>query len=310
MPQPRIAVVGSINTDIIVHSKRLPAPGETVLGGDWIMAGGGKGANQAVAAARAGARVTFVGRVGADLFGRESLARLGAEGIDTRLVVEDAHKKSGVALIMVGPDGDNIIAVAQCANGAVTPADVDAAADAIAAADVLIAQMEVPPDAVYHAIRTAHERRITVLLNPAPAPAEPIPPEILGMIDYLVPNEVEAARIAGTTKLDAAVKTLLDHGVGHVIITLGPNGAAVFDESGRTDVPAYKVKAVDAVGAGDAFCGVLACGIAEGLDVLDAVRMANAAAAISVTRHGAQPSFPRREEICRLLNSKQRSYER
>jgi ribokinase len=305
--RPRVAVVGSINTDIIVRAKRLPAPGETVLGGDWIMAGGGKGANQAVAAARAGAQVTFVGRVGADLFGRESLARLKAEGIDTRRIIEDPHEKSGVAIIMVGPGGDNIIAVAQCANGAVTTADVDAAADAIGTADVLIAQMEVPPDAVYHAIRTAHARATTVLLNPAPAPAEPIPPEILGMIDYLVPNEVEAARITGAEDFDAGVKALLDRGVGHVVITLGARGAAVFDESGRTDVAAYAVEAVDAVGAGDAFCGVLACGLAEGLNVPGAVRQANAAAAISVTRHGAQPSMPTRDEIRRLLNSKQQS---
>jgi len=303
MSGSRVAVVGSINTDIIVHSKRLPAPGETVLGGEWIMAGGGKGANQAVAAARAGAQVTFVGRVGADLFGRESLARLKAEGIDTRYIVEDPRNKSGVAIIMVGPDGDNIIAVAQCANGAVTPADVDAATDAIGSADVLIAQMEVPCDAVYHAIRVAHDRGTTVLLNPAPAPAKPIPPKILGMIDYLVPNEVEAMRITGADDFDAGVKALLEHGVGHVIITLGSKGAAVFDASGRKDVPAYKVDAVDAVGAGDAFCGVLACVVAEGLNALDAVRQANAAAALSVARRGAQPSMPTRDEIRRMLEA-------
>ncbi|MBN1917804.1 MAG: ribokinase [Verrucomicrobia bacterium] len=305
MRQPRVVVVGSINTDIIVHAKRLPAPGETVLGGDWIMAGGGKGANQAVAAARAGAHVTFVGRVGADLFGRESLARLRAEGIDTRHVVEDTTKGSGVALIMVGPNGENIIAVAPGANGAVMPADVDAAADAIAHADVLVAQMEVPPAAIAHAIGAAHARATAVLLNPAPAPAEPIAQKILGMINYLVPNEVEATHLTGARSLDAGVKALLDRGVGHVIITLGAKGAAVFDISGRVDVPAHTVKAVDAVGAGDAFCGVLACGIAEGLDLLDAVRQANAAAALSVTRRGAQPSMPTRDEIHRLLNGRQ-----
>ncbi len=311
MNRPRLVVVGSINTDIIVHSARLPVAGETVLGGDWIMAGGGKGANQAVAAARAGTNVRFVGRVGADLFGRESLERLKADGSETTHIVEDPTKKSGLAIIMVGPDGDNIISVAQGANGAVTPHDVDAATEAIEAADVLIAQMEIPAETVYHAIRTAHKRGTSVLLNPAPAPSKPIPKKILGMIDYLVPNQVEAMRLAGADDFDASVKTLLDRGVKHVIVTLGSEGAAMFDRStgsrpqggssGRNDVPAFSVKAVDAVGAGDAFCGVLACGLAEGLDLLDAVRMANAAAALSVTRHGAQPSMPTRDEIASLL---------
>jgi len=303
MAQPQLVVAGSINTDIIVHSARLPAAGETVLGGDWLMAGGGKGANQAVAAARAGANVHFVGRTGTDLFGRESLQRLKVEGIDTAHVVEDSQKKSGLAIIMVGPDGDNIISVAQGANAAVSPEDVDAAAGIIDAADVLIAQMEIPAETVYHAIRTVHEHGTKVLLNPAPAPGEPIPPEILGMIDYLVPNQVEALRLAGTGDFDSSVNALLERGVKHVIVTLGANGAAVFDSSGRHDVPAFRVNAVDAVGAGDAFCGVLACGVAEGLDLLDAVRMANAAAALSVTRPGAQPSMPARDEILALLNA-------
>jgi ribokinase len=303
MPSPRIAVVGSINTDISVRADRLPAAGETVLGGDWIMAGGGKGANQAVAAARAGARVLFVGRVGTDLFGCQSLERLKAEGIDTAHVVEDTEHKSGLAIIMVGPDGNNIIAVAQGANGAVAPADVDAAASVIEAADVLVVQMEIPAETVYHAIRTAHARGTKVLLNPAPAPAEPIPPKILGMTDFLVPNEIEATHLAGTADVEAGAKALLQRGIKHVIITLGPKGAAIVDSSGRCDVPAFDVEAVDAVGAGDAFCGVLAWGVAEGLDLLDAVRMANAAAAISVTRHGAQPSLPTRDEIARLVGT-------
>jgi ribokinase len=303
MPSPRIAVVGSINTDISVRADRLPAAGETVLGGDWIMAGGGKGANQAVAAARAGARVLFVGRVGTDLFGCQSLERLKAEGIDTAHVVEDTEHKSGLAIIMVGPDGNNIIAVAQGANGAVAPADVDAAASVIEAADVLVVQMEIPAETVYHAIRTAHARGTKVLLNPAPAPGEPIPPKILGMTDFLVPNEIEATHLAGTANVETGAKTLLQRGVKHVIITLGPKGAAIVDSSGRCDVPAFDVEAVDAVGAGDAFCGVLAWGVAEGLDLLDAVRMANAAAAISVTRPGAQPSLPTRDEIARLVGT-------
>lgn len=304
MAQPQLVVAGSINTDIIVHSARLPATGETVLGGDWLMAGGGKGANQAVAAARAGANVHFVGRTGTDLFGRESVQRLKAEEIDTAYVVEDSLKKSGLAIIMVRPDGDNIISVAQGANAAVSPADIDAAGGAIEAADVLITQIEIPAHTVYHAIRTAHRLRTKVLLNPAPAPSQPIPPEILGMIDYLVPNEVEAMCLAGRKDFDSSVKALLDRGVKHVIVTLGAKGAAVFDSSGRNDVPAFRVNAVDAVGAGDAFCGVLACAVAEGLDLLDAVRMANAAAALSVTRRGAQPSMPTRDEILRFLAHK------
>jgi ribokinase len=303
MPLPRIAVVGSINTDITVHAGRLPAPGETVLGGEWIMAGGGKGANQAVAAVRAGAQVHLVGRVGADLFGRDSIARLKTAGVNVSHVIEDTQHRSGVAIIMVGPGGNNIIAVAQCANAAVSPADVDAAARVIAAADVLVVQMEIPPETVCHAICTAHRSGTRVLLNPAPAPREPIPPEILAMIDYLVPNQVEAAHIAGTSELDTAVGSLLERGVGHVIITLGAKGAAIFGKSGRSDVPAYTVQAVDAVGAGDAFCGVLACAVAEGLDLLDAVRLANAAAAISVTRHGAQPSLPTRAEITAFIQT-------
>jgi len=301
MRQPQIVIVGSINTDIIVHSSRLPTAGETVLGGNWIMAGGGKGANQAVAAARAGANVSFVGRVGADLFGRESLERLETDGIDTTHITQDAEQASGLAIIMVGPDGDNIISVAQCANGAVTPQDVDAAAEAIKAADVLIAQMEIPAETVYHAIRTAHEHGTQVLLNPAPAPNEPIPPEILGMIDYLVPNELEAMRITGADAFDDSIRTLLEDGVGHVIVTLGSKGAAAFDSTGRNDVAAFTVDSVDAVGAGDAFCGVLACGVAEGLELPAAMRQANAAAAVSVTRHGAQPSMPTRDEITELL---------
>jgi len=265
------------------------------------MAGGGKGANQAVAAARAGAKVHFVGCVGTDVFGRESLERLKAEGIDTTHIAQDAGQHSGLAIIMVGPDGDNIISVAPCANSAVTPQDVDDATDVIEAADVMIVQMEIPSNTVYHAISMAHACKTRVVLNPAPAPSEPVPNHVLAMIDFLVPNEVEAMRLAGAADFDACIQSLLERGVTHVIVTLGAKGAAVFNSTGRRDVPSFPMDAVDAVGAGDAFCGVLAVGIAEGLNLPEAMRMANAAAALSVTGQGAQPSMPLREEIVALM---------
>jgi ribokinase len=298
---PSVLVVGSSNTDLIVRVPRLPAPGETVLGSDLATAAGGKGANQAVAAARLGARVTFVARVGADAYGRAALAQFQREGLDTRFVTTDSEAPSGAALIVVGPNGQNQIAVAPGANLRLTPADVEAARPAFEQGRVLLLQLESPVETVLAAARLGRAHGLTVILNPAPAQA--LPDELYSLSDVLTPNEREAGQLTGEQSPEDAASVLLDRGAGSVIVTLGEAGALLATREALHRVPGFPVAAVDATAAGDAFNGALAVALARGEPLPAAVRRAHAAAAIAVTRQGAQPSLPTAEEVDSFLEN-------
>ncbi len=305
MAKNSIVVVGSSNTDMIIKLDRIPRPGETILGGEFVTAAGGKGANQAVGAARAGGRVTFIARVGRDMFGDQAIAGFIKDGIDVRYVFRDPAAPSGVALIFVAKDGENSIAVAGGANSRLAPADVKKAAKAMAGASAVVMQLETPLETVQAAADLAARAGVRVILNPAPA--RPLPDRLLKKVSILTPNETEAELLTGL-KVDSeaaaarAADKLRRRGVGTVILTLGARGAFVADGTNEQLVPGFKVKAVDATAAGDVFNGALAVALAEGQPLAAAVRFANAAAAISVTRLGAQPSAPTRREIERFLH--------
>jgi ribokinase len=306
MSAARVVVIGSANTDMVVKAARIPQPGETVLGGEFVMVPGGKGANQALAAARLGAEVTLVARLGDDLFGEASLRNFREAGIRTEAVVRDAESASGVALILVDAGGENAIAVAPGANARLTPADVDRAEDAIRAADMVVLQLEVPMTTVLHALRLAKRHGRKVILNPAPAAA--VPDEAFGLIDILTPNETEAEMLlgggaAGLGGIAATAESLRAKGVDTVIVTLGREGAFVVDPGGSFHVAGRHVSVVDTTAAGDAFTGALACALAEGQEMNDALAFATAAAALSVTRMGAQSSLPGRAAVEALLAS-------
>jgi ribokinase len=297
--KPKIIVVGSSNTDMIVRVDRIPGPGETLLGGKFLMAGGGKGANQAVAAARAGGDVTFVARVGDDVFGRQALKGFAADGIRPGHVGMDGQETSGVALIFVARDGENTIAVASGANARLSPALVGKAGRAIAAAKVLLVQLEVPLESVTLAASIARRNGVPVILNPAPARS--LPARLLRCVSVLTPNETEAEILTGLRIRDPgdagkAARKLAER-VPSVILTLGAKGLIIASGSRPEFVPAFKVKAVDTTAAGDVFNGALAVALAEGKPLPNAARFASAAAALSVTRWGAQPSAPRRAEV-------------
>lgn len=302
--KPSIVVVGSSNTDMIIRLDRIPKPGETILGGDFLTAHGGKGANQAVGAARAGGNVTFVARVGRDVFGEQALGAWREDGIAVEHVTRDPAAPSGVALIFVAKNGENSIAVASGANEKLTVADVTAARAAFAAASVCVMQLETPLATVTAAATLAAGLGLTVILNPAPA--RPLPARLLRMVSILTPNETEAELLTGivvenTASAKLAAAKLLEKGVGTVVLTLGARGALLADRHGARMVPGFKVKAVDTTAAGDVFNGALAVALAEGQPLEAAVLFANAAAALSVTKAGAQPSAPKRREIDRLL---------
>ena len=307
MTTPSIIVVGSSNTDMIIKLDRIPRPGETILGGEFVTAAGGKGANQAVGAARAGGKVSFIVRVGRDMFGDQAVAGFKKEGINTDHVSRDPSKPSGVALIFVAKDGENSIAVAGGANGGLSPADVDKAKKIFAGAGLLVMQLETPLNTVQAAADLAVKAGVGVVLNPAPARV--LPGKLLKMISIITPNETEAELLTGI-KVDSdaaaskAADKLLARGVKTVIITLGSRGAFVAGGGVRKLVPGFKVKAVDTTAAGDTFNGALAVALVEGKTLEDAVRFANAAAAISVTRLGAQTSVPTRREIDKLLKNR------
>jgi len=296
----QVVVVGSSNTDMILQVPRIPRPGETVLGGEFSMAAGGKGANQAVAAARAGAAVWLVARVGRDLFGDRAVEGFREEGICVDFVFRDPNAPSGVALIFVAPDGENSIGVASGANGRLSPEDVAAAQPALERADVVLLQLEVPLETVTAAAERAAERGVRVVLNPAPA--RELPDQLLQNVSVLTPNETEAELLTGVSVQDEAsareaADRLRARGVETVIVTLGARGALVRSADRCELVPAFPVEPVDTTAAGDVFNGVLAVGLAEGKPLLEAVRFANAAAALSVTKLGAQPSAPTRQAV-------------
>ncbi len=307
--KPRVAVVGSLNTDLVIKAPKLPEVGETVLGGEFATFPGGKGANQAVAAARLGADVTMVGCVGGDAFGRRLRGGLAAEGIRVTHVREDRGAPSGVALITVDPRGRNTIVAASGANWRLSVADVEAARHEILAGQVLLLQLEVPLDVVMYAARLARSRGIRVILDPAPAPVRPLPLDLYQTLSVINPNEVEARVLSGIAASDdqgaaASAGWFLALGCQAVVLKLGERGAFLASASIRESISGIPVKAVDTTAAGDAFAGALAVALAEGKDLPAAVRFANAAGALSVTRMGAQPSLPTRDDVTALARSR------
>jgi ribokinase len=297
---PRIAVIGSANTDLTTFTDVFPRPGETLFGKNFEMGFGGKGANQAVAARLCGAEVSMVAKVGGDLFGRATLDNFASFGIDTTHVqlIDDAP--TGVAPIFVGPDGQNRIIVVKGANDRLTPADVDAAAADLADVDAIILQFEIPLATVYHGIRFARAHNIRCIVNPAPA----VPAELAALTgaDLFIPNETEAEQITGLpvhSEADAraCAAALLARGFPRVVITLGARGSLLADAAGHTVVPAFAVESIDTSGAGDAFIGSLAVFLAEGLAEQEALSRANLYAALSTTRIGTQKSFARRADF-------------
>ena len=295
-----VVVVGSLNMDLVMRTPRVPVGGETLHGHEFSTLPGGKGANQAVACARLGAKVAMIGQVGNDGFGTTLRDGLAADGIDTSGVLQTSAVGTGVAMILVEDIGQNRIVLAAGANGALTPADIDAHAARIGGAAMLVLQLEVPMPVVQRAIGIAHAAGVPVLLNPGPA--SPLPEAVWSQIDILVPNESEATLLSGVEVSDAtsayaAAKVFRQRGVKCVLITLGANGVAVSDDAGERHLPAHVVKAVDTTAAGDTFIGGLSAGLVEGLAMDDAVALGQRASALCVTRHGAQPSIPYRREI-------------
>ena len=299
-----IIVVGSLNMDLVVRSPRHPLPGETLLGSDFHTFPGGKGANQAVAAARVGGIVAMVGRVGSDDFGVALLQNLAANGVDTVHVRRDEEAATGVALITVAANGQNTIVVAPGANGSVVANDVAAARALFGDGDVLLLQLEIPVPAVARAVDEARKRGTRVVLNPAPA--QPLDAALLKHVDVLVPNQSELGLLTGMAvesvdEVTAAAQALRAMGVKNVIVTLGSEGVLVLDETNTSLLPPYAVDVVDTTAAGDAFVGAFAVALGRGSTLVEAARWGNAAGALAVTKAGAQPSLPSRAELEQML---------
>ena len=292
-----ILVIGSLNADLVVRAPHFPAPGETISGGDLATIPGGKGANQAVAAARQGVRVSMLGRVGRDNFGDFLLDNLRANQVDTTLVQRD-DAATGTAIIVVDANGQNSIVLSPGANGQVKPADVDPAS--LPHPKLVLLQLEIPLESVIHAAAAARGLGARVLLNPAPA--RPLPDELIAQTDFLIPNETELSLltdqpVTDTASAESAAQTLLAKGVQTVIVTLGANGALVVTPEKTTHVPPFHVDVVDTTAAGDAFIGGFAASLLHGLSLGEAVRHGNACGALAATKFGAQPSLPTAEDV-------------
>lgn len=303
----RLCVVGSSNIDLIAKVPRLPTLGETLVGHSFHLGYGGKGANQAVMAARLGAQVVMVTKVGRDVFGEGTLENYRQQGIDSAHVLFDDARFSGVAPIFVDDDGRNVIVIVPGANMGLTPDDVRRSQDAIRSAAMLICQLEIPVESTLEALRIGRAAGIRTILNPAPAAV--LPDDLLGLADYCVPNETEAELLTGlpVASIDdarAAARALLTRGPKTVVITLGERGALLVDRESVSHYPAVGVPAVDSTGAGDAFVGSLAVFLAEGVALPHAVPRANAVAALSVTKIGTQVSFPSRAEADAFLRER------
>jgi ribokinase len=299
-----VVVVGSANLDYTVRVPRLPVPGETVLGSGLLTSHGGKGANQAVAARRAGAAVTFIGKRGADGPGEAIARRLAEEGIRTEGFLTDPAAPTGVAFIAVDPAGQNQIVVAPGANAALTVEDLLACRPLLKGGRVLLTQLETPTATVQEALEAGQASGMVTILNPAPA--APWAPELFRAVDLLVPNEQEAALLAdrpvrSVAEAEAAAARLLDFGCKAVLVTLGSQGALLLRPGGARHFPAFPVEAVDATAAGDAFCGALAAALSEGRGLEEAVPFACAAGALTCTKRGAQESLPTRDAILGLM---------
>lgn len=295
--------------DLVVRLPIIPKPGETLLGGVFNTYPGGKGANQAVAASRLGGHVSMIGCVGDDSFGRELVVNLSKEGVDTSLVFVQPNVSTGVALIQVDDQAQNSIAVASGANFRLSSEYVEKAMQAIEKIDVVVLQLETPLETIYSAARVANQRGAKVILNPAPA--QVLENDLLQLVDYLIPNEYEIATMTGfqiqnITDTDQAAQQLLSKGVKNLIVTLGNKGSVIFEgnTNNSVDIPAWKVQAVDTTAAGDCFIGAFAVGLSKEKSVKDAAAFASAAAAISVTRLGAQPSLPKIDEVNQFMKER------
>ena len=302
----KVVVVGSYNTDMTIKTKKLPSPGETVIGGYFSTGGGGKGANQAIAAARIGAEVSFIARVGNDAFGKEGIKQLKEEHINTEYVYYDKDLSTGVAFIVVDDSGENSIVVASGANASLSPANIETAKSEISSADILLVQLESPVESVYAAIKKAHDNGVPVILDPAPA--RELEKDIMRYIDIITPNIVEAEMLTGikvtdTGSLRIIVNKFFEYGIKNVIITLGSRGYFAGFSDVMKIIPALKVTPIDTTGAGDVFSGSLAAFLAEGMTIENAAILANASASISVTRMGAQGAAPKRVEIEKFITS-------
>ncbi len=298
---PNIVVVGSLNMDLVMRAPRIPRPGETVLGGELDRYPGGKGANQAVACARLGSQVAMVGRVGDDPYGQRLLDSLQDSGVEVGPVTTDPEHETGVGVVLVDYGGANSILVASGANMALTPADVEAAEWVIAGADVVLLQLEIPLETVQRAADLGRSHGALVILNPAPA--QPLPKELLQPVDLLIPNQDEASVLTGKPAGDReeareAARALRDEGADTVILTMGGKGALLSDASGTDLLPAIaEVDPVDTTAAGDAFVGAMAVALGEGRSLLDAVGWANIVGGLATMKPGAQPSLPTRDEV-------------
>jgi len=296
----RIIVIGSSNTDMVIKARKLPSPGETILGGTFMMNAGGKGANQAVAAARMGGNVTFVTKIGDDIFGSESMNKFEKEHLNTKYIIKDDKNPSGVALINVDEKGENSIVVAAGSNSCLTPGDINEEVFETGKNDLYLMQLEIPINTVEYVAHKAFSKGNRVILNPAPAMQ--LSDSLLNCLFLITPNETEAEILTGIRVIDFmtaenAAKTLHYKGVKNVIITMGASGAYLLTGSISKMIPVIPVKAIDTTAAGDIFNGALAVAISEGKNIEDAVEIANKAASISVMRMGAQASAPYRREI-------------
>jgi ribokinase len=300
----RILVVGSINMDLVVRVPHSPKPGETVLGSNFETFPGGKGANQAVAAARMDGEVTMVGRVGIDVFGDALIQGLVENKIKTTHVIKDPETPTGVAMIAVSSDGENMIVVASGANYKVSPDDVNNARELMRETDLLLVQLECPLEAVTAAINLANAYGVPVVLNPAPA--QPLSRALLANVDVLTPNENELALLSGENNIEKAIQKSKDWGVKNLVITLGANGVRVVTQDIDRHFPAHEITAVDTTAAGDAFNGAMAVALAEGKTLIEAVKYGLAAGALAATKRGAQPSLPTRETVEKFMQISQR----
>lgn len=295
----KIVVIGSTNTDMTAFCDRMPLPGETVFGNDFVTGPGGKGANQAVAAKRLGGNVSFICKVGNDIFGENTIRHFKEEGLDTEMIMFSA-KPSGVALITVDKGAENSIVVASGANNDYTTEDIEKCKPAIEGCDILLMQLEIPVHAVLRAAKIGHDLGKFVVLNPAPACE--IPEEMFGYLSLFIPNETELEKYSGMPVNDedsawAAAKYLMNKGVGNIIVTMGSKGSLICRGNSKVFVKARKVEAVDTTGAGDCYCGALCVALSEGKDLEEAAEFATKASALSVQKAGAQVAMPYREEL-------------